>query len=224
MAIDPGSEGRNVYEAHEHKKTAEVVLGGSAAEALVGAGAAILAIIGLANVFPGYMASIATIAVGAALFFQGGALVARYADLAHEAGAAEIGGGVSAEVLGGLAGMALGILALLGVLPAVLTPIAIIVFGGALLLDSAATVRLNALSSSHMSTRARELTRGAIELASGTETLIGIGAVTLGILALVGMAPRTLVLCALLAVGATVLFTGSAVSGRMLSIFRREPA
>lgn len=214
-------EGSNVYETHEKERTAEVIFGGSTAEAVVGAGAVVLAILGLANIWPGYMASIATIVVGAALLFQGGAIASRYSDLAQRTGGSEIGGGVSAEILGGAAGIALGILALLGIMPATLTPVAIIVFGGALLIGSAATARLNSLTTFRMSERARDVTRGAIEMASGTEVLVGIGAIVLGILALLGMAPRTLVLVALLALGAAVLFSGSAVSSRMVSIFKR---
>lgn len=214
-------EGTNVYEAEEREKTAQVIFGGSTAEAVVGAAAVVLAILGLANIWPGYMAGIATIAVGAALLFEGGAIASRYRDLVRRTGATEVGGGVSAEILGGAAGIALGILSLMNVMPATLTPIAIIIFGGALLIGSAATSRLNALSSWRMSERARDVTREAIEMASGTEVLVGIGAVVLGILALLGMAPRTLVLIALLALGATVLFSGSAISSRMLNIFRR---
>lgn len=214
------AEGANVYESEEKEKTAEIVFGGTVAEAIVGAAAVVLAVLGLANIWPGYMASIATIAVGAALLFQGGAVAARYADLAKRTGASEVGGGVSAEILGGAAGIALGVLALLNIMPATLTPVAIIVFGGALIIGSAATARLNSLSTWRMSERARDVTRGAIEMASGTEVLIGIGAVVLGILALLGMAPRTLVLIALLALGATVLFSGSAISSRMANIFK----
>src|SRR5690606_29009125 len=137
------AEGTNVYESEEKEKTAEVVFGGTVAEAIVGAAAVVLAVLGLANIWPGYMASIATIAVGAALLFQGGAVAARYSDLAKRTGASEIGGGVSAEILGGAAGIALGVLALLNIMPATLTPVAIIVFGGALIIGSAATARLN---------------------------------------------------------------------------------
>jgi hypothetical protein len=214
-------EGANVYEPQEKERTAEVVFGGSTAEAVVGAAAVVLAILGLASIHPGYMASIGTIAVGAALLFQGGAVAARYTQLAARVGASEVGSGVTAEILGGAARVALGVLALLGIYPGILTPVAIIIFGGALLIGSNTTARLNALSSWRMSERARTVTREAVEMASGTEVLIGIAAVILGILALLGMNPRTLVLISLLALGATVLFSGSAVSSRMAAIFRR---
>ncbi len=231
MALDPldprevrdrGMESANVYESLEQReKTAEVVFGGSTAEAIVGAGAVIMAVIGLTNMWPAYMAPIATIAVGAAVLFEGGAIAARYSHLAASVGARELGGGLSGELIGGAAGVVLGILALLEVGPPTLMPIAIIVLGATLLIGSSATARLRFLSSSTMSDRARAVTREAIEMASGTEVLIGLSAIILGILALLGFMPGTLVLVALLALGVSVLFSGSAVSSRMFGIFRR---
>ncbi len=57
--------------------------------------------------------------------------------------------------------------------------------------------------------------------ASGTQMLIGIATIVLGILALIGIDPVTLSLVGLLATGASILFSGSAVSSRMLSVLRR---
>jgi hypothetical protein len=215
----PEAEGGNVY--GDREKTAEVLFGGSTAEAVVGAGAVILAIIGLANMWPGYMAPIATIAVGAALLFQGGAIAARYSHMADEVGARELGSGLTGEILGGGAGIVLGVLSFIGIWPSTLMAVAVIVLGGTLLIGSSATSRLRFLSTSRLSEHARRVTREAVEMASGTEVLIGLGAIVLGILALLGFVPGTLVLVALLALGASVLFSGSAVSSRMLAMFRR---
>jgi hypothetical protein len=49
--------------------------------------------------------------------------------------------------------------------------------------------------------------------------IAAIATVVLGILALVGIDPMTLILIAMLALGASILLTGSAVVGKMLSIF-----
>ncbi len=212
-------EGTNVYE--QDRMAAEVMFAGSTAEAVVGAAAVVLAIIGLANVFPGYMACIATIVVGAALFLEGVAVAAEYRKLARRIGKAELGMGLSSEIVGGAAGIVLGILALLNMRPALLSPIAVIVFGAALLLSAVATARFRLLSGPHMSERARTITREAVEVASGAEVLIGIGAIVLGILALLGWAPRTLVLVSLLGLGASILFTGSAISSGLVGIFKR---
>ncbi len=51
--------------------------------------------------------------------------------------------------------------------------------------------------------------------------LVGIAAVVLGIIALVGIDPVLVTLVALLVVGASVLFSGTAVSSRMASVMRR---
>ena len=87
----------------------------------------VLAILGLAGVVPMYMAFIATIVLGVALLFEGWALASRYSKLLSEMGgglltATELGGGITAEFLAGAAGVALGILALLGVVPMVHCP------------------------------------------------------------------------------------------------------
>jgi len=55
---------------------------------------------------------------------------------------------------------------------------------------------------------------------AGTQALAGLAAVILGILAVVGTYPGYLTLIALLVVGATVVLTGSALSGAALSFMR----
>jgi hypothetical protein len=62
---------------------------------------------------------------------------------------------------------------------------------------------------------AHYIMRDTLYAASGSEALIGAGAIVLGILSLAGYAPLTLILVALLAVGASILLAGTAVSGRM---------
>jgi hypothetical protein len=59
------------------------------------------------------------------------------------------------------------------------------------------------------------MARDALYAASGSEALIGAGAIVLGILSLSGIAPLALVLVALLAIGASILLAGSSVAGRM---------
>jgi hypothetical protein len=54
--------------------------------------------------------------------------------------------------------------------------------------------------------------------------LIGLGAVVLGILAVIGLSSLTLVLIGLLSLGASALFSGSAHGTRMLAESRKYPA
>lgn len=211
----------------ERRKSVKAVAGGSITEALCGAAAAVLAIIGLAGTMPGYMASIATIAFGVALLAQGGAIAARHQQMLHEVAPtgwesrAEVSGGMGAELLAGGAGVVLGVLGLLGVATATLIPIAIIVFGGALLLGSSATADLSSLADPYGNERFAHFTRQATVAASGAQVLLGIASIVLGIIALVGIDPVTVTLVALLVLGASVFFSGTAVSSRMASVMRR---
>ncbi len=210
----------------EERKAMEYVAGGSLAEGVAGTGAIALSIIGLAGFMESWMISIATILVGVALLLEGSAIAARFTSLVSDTGGGrlgylEMGGGMTAEFTGGIAGIVLGILSLLGIHPMILVPIAAIVFGGTLLLGSGATTRLNDLHIEKACDKqeARHVARAAMRSATGVQVLIGLGSLTLGILAVVGMAPMTLGLVAMLGVGFSDLLSGSAISGRMLSAF-----
>lgn len=211
------------HPVRERERTARMVMGGSTVESLGGIGAMVLAILALVGVLPFYLAAIATIAAGAGLLVQGGAVAARYSELRFETAArepaqlAELVGGVSTETLGGVAGIALGVLALVGVVPLTLVSVAVLVFGGTLLMGAGLTARLNnvILRSWSGSEEHHALAREAVRGAAATQVLMGIGAITLGILALVGFDPMTLSQIGLIGVGASILFGGTSVAGRM---------
>lgn len=199
------------------RRTRSFIAGGSLAEAVCGAGVVLLAVLGLAGVGMPAVAFTATIVFGAALLLQGGAFAARYRELTaglHPDEETEVGGGLSAQMIGGIAGVLLGVLALLGVAPAILTPVAVIVFGASLLLGGALTLRVGELAGSAGRDRTAETLRRASESSAGAEALIGMSAVVLGVLAVIGVAPETLVLVALLALGAGVLLSGGVIGGR----------
>jgi hypothetical protein len=198
---------------------AKVTATGSGAEAVAGAGALVVAIIGLAGVFPTILASIAVIAAGAGFLFLGAAVAARHQRLAAEAGGgeAEIETGVSAEMLGGIAGITLGILALVGVATMPLLAISIIVFGATSLFGSPAIYRASRAEPEGgqvLDFIARESTVGA----AGAQALVGIAAITLGILALVGLAAQTLVLVGVLCIGGAALLSGGALTSKMAGL------
>jgi hypothetical protein len=201
-----------------HESMAKTVATGSGAEAVAGGAALILAILGLAGLLPMVLASIAVIAAGAAFLFQGAAMAARHRRLAVEAGGgeAEIETGMSAEIIGGLADIALGILALIGIETMALLAISAIVFGGTLLFGTPAVYRASRAEPGNqiVDEMARQTTAGA----AGAQGLVGIGAITLGILALVGIIPQTLVLVAVLCVGGAALLSGGALTGKMVSL------
>lgn len=209
------------------KTSIEIAAGGGIAEAVAAVGALVLAILGLAGIFPGYMMSIACIALGAALLFEGGAIASRYSKLLgeiteREADTVEVGGGVAAEALAGVAGIALGILALLGIAPVTLVAVANIIFGAGLLLGSGATSRLNTIHTSYeRGEGVQRLAREAVFVSAGGQVLVGLAAIVLGILALLDLSPMLLCLVALLGVSGSVMLAGTAIGAKMLSVLHR---
>jgi len=208
----------------EEKKAMKIVAGGSLAQGFVATGAVALAIVGLAAFHTYWMAAIATILVGVALIFEGTGIATRFSTLLHDTdtgrfGAIELGGGMTAEMLGGVAGLALGILSLAGLAPMILMPVAAMVFGVTLVLGLGATARLNHLHIEKVcdSAESRYVARTLVKSAEGVQMLFGLGSVVLGILALIGMTPLILSMVAILAVGFSSILSGSAVGGRMLS-------
>jgi hypothetical protein len=212
----------------ERKFLAELSAG-TGSEALVGAGAVILAIVGLAGIQSFYMLAIATIVVGAALLVEGGVMMAKQAEIATELRAthtenATATGGLSAELLGGAAGVILGILALVGVVPMILLACALVVFGACMLFGASMTshVRNFALEPSSTHPAIREVAHEATIAATGAQALVALAAVVLGILALVQIAPMTLSLVGMLVLGGAILLSGSAMTTWMLSATSRR--
>lgn len=197
--------------------------GGTTAEAVAGLAAGTLAILGLAGVLPFYMTTIGVIAAGAALFIEGAAVAGAYAKLSYDTAVPEtqqleVGGGFGAQGIGGAAAIVLGILSLVGILPQILVPISVMVLGAALLLGGAARPELNfaQLGVRGATPHARYLAHQAIIGTSGVLSLVGIGALVLGILALVQGPTLELSMVAILAVGAAELLGGSAMLGRLV--------
>ena len=199
------------------------------AEGMIGLGAVILAIIGLSNIIPMLLVSIACIAVGVALAFEGGALSARYSaliEMGDEINRTDIPirwGGITSLFLGGAAGIAMGVLSLIGIIPMILIPVSTIVFGSALIMDSGANTRLSVLEARHSEEfKSKEnVIRETAQDSAGIEVLVGMASIILGILALIGFNPLVLSLVALLSIGAANSFTGALLGGGISRIFRR---
>jgi len=214
------------FTVQEREATMSIVAGGSFAEAIGGIEAVVLAILGLVGVMPEDMAAIATLAVGVALLLQGIAVATRFSNLFSQTGkrladAAELGGGMGAEFLGGAAGGILGVLAILNIAPTTLMSIAIIVFGASLLLSSITTYRVDSLSSKlGQTTLSAGQTLAALAV-SGIQVLAGIAGIALGIIALVGVSTMILILVGLLCVGGSVLISGTALSGTVATVLQR---
>jgi hypothetical protein len=204
---------------------------GGLADAIGGIATIVLAIVALAGVHRETILPIAVIVFGAALLIQGGTMLSEYASIIFPAGSTSASseqfgvGSLSSLFLVGVAGIVLGILALIGIAPEVLTAIAVIAFGSVLMLTSTAVRHLYMLQSSASSTAApragTELLAG--EMASGSagvQMLAGLASVVLGILAVLGINDGVLALAALIVLGATIVLTGSALSGLVVGFMR----
>jgi hypothetical protein len=116
-------------------------------ELLLAPGTVVLSILGLVRVFPTYLAAIATIGLGVMLLFESASVVFRSYELLSEAGAAdkvdasEVSRAVTAELLAGVVGLVLGILALGGMVPLTLMAVAVITYGGMLVLTSGESMK-----------------------------------------------------------------------------------
>jgi hypothetical protein len=206
---------------------------GSMLAALAAAGATVVAVLGLLETVSVTMLPVGTIVLGAAILFHAAAVGMRYQRLLHEAAAHEaaltarpvhfeVRAGTSAESLAGVAGIALGVLALLGVAPGLLCSVALIVFGAGLLLSGAENSRLRSLGIDHqgVSEATGRLIDAAASFSIGSDALVAVAAITLGILALLGFATTTLVFVGILSMGFALLLSSSSLGARAVGVLR----
>jgi hypothetical protein len=205
---------------HEHAKQWENTTWTT--ELLLACGAAVLSILGFVGVFPNDLAAVAVIGLGVGFLFQGANVVLRYTELLNEAGGSsktrtgEVSREMAAEFLAGAAGIVLGILALFKIEPMTLMSVAVISYGGALLLTSGESVWLASFRKENE--LVRQLRHSLSLISAGTQVLVGLAALVLGILGLVSILPLTMILTALLAMGASILLRSSLVGGFLLDL------
>ena len=190
----------------------------------------VLTILGLAEVSPSFLVAIATIVFGVGLLLYGTAALsqlnvalARFSASETELGS--ISGGWSTLFLAGVAGIVLGILALLGVSSTELVAIAAIGFGASLLISSNASMRMRIMGATPTNADPM-LARIVGDMATdttGLQTMAGLAAIVLGILALSGFAPTKLVLIALLELGCFSSLTSAAIGGTFVRAFQLAP-
>ena len=99
---------------------------------------------------------------------------------------------------------------------------AVVIFGATVLLNSAAAPRLLWVMGFQNQYPVEPVAKELAAVASGGQVLVSVGAIVLGILALIGLAPLTLVLVGLLSLGTAVLFSGSPLIHR-LTVIGRQP-
>lgn len=201
----------------------------SIVELVAGLAVFVLAILGLAEVSPTFLVAVATIVSGVGLLLYGAAalsqlnaVLARYS--APEGGLGDISSGWSTVLLAGVAGIVLGILALLGVSSTELVASAIALVAS-LLISSTAAMRMRILAATPANadpTLARIVGDMATDTA-GLQTMVGLAAIFLGVLALSGFAPTKLVLIALLELGSFSSLTSAVIGGTLARAFRVAP-
>jgi hypothetical protein len=199
----------------EERATQMAIASGSSFELFAGVIAAVLAIVGIASYYPAVMAATATIAVGFALLAQGGTLAARWEHAAHIPTTEKTEAiGIGTEVLGGFVGIALGAMAMLGVVPLVLLPAAAIAVGAALLFGGPAQPQI-ADAAPRSRRPSWHVTRDAVRTSSSAMVMAGLGGIVLGVLGL-ALDGYTVVmsLIAMLAIAGSLILAGGALTAR----------
>jgi hypothetical protein len=179
-------------------------------QAFISASVVVLAILGLSGVYPLAVATIATIAFGVVSALEGSAIGGRIYDVDVRKGEGTLvpWAGLSSELVGGVTGLVLGILALLGVVPGVLIAVAATLFGLGMLFGGAAKSLISDLNFDK-DERVRAYAWGAAYTIPATYTRLGLGIATLGVLALAGVQPMILTLVALLILGFSGVASGA---------------
>jgi hypothetical protein len=210
----------------------EVANYGALIDAIGGAATVVLAIIGLSGTGSDMLLAIATAVFGTALLIQSGTILSELTHMIFPAGAAEPaeefrGGGLSIVFLVGAAGIVLGVLALVGIYTVELSAIAVIAFGSALVFGSNSVWSLHRMKQAAWRAGGKRIPTGseilATEMAAGSaglQCIGGLAGVVLGILAVTGTVPVALSLIGLLVMGATILLTGSTLSGAVQGFMR----
>jgi hypothetical protein len=238
LSIFPGrEEGQYIYRRRRENKMAiteagkrelfakhmNEEMGLTVDETVGGLALVVLGILALRQIDPSLLNSIAVIVAGVSLAFMSMTLSSDLARALSASGqklnTSELVGSVNAGVLVGASGVVLGILAVLDVSRAVLNSVALIAFGAAVLFDFAARAEARALRMMTDETpeQSARLALSAATNANTAALFVGVGLVTLGILALTGLSSAILVSVALLGLGAYLLLEGTSVVGYMVS-------
>lgn len=219
FSVEETNEAKQSISKKEEKVLIGAGSGGAALGGIGGAGAAVLAILGLAGTLPFHMMTISTIVLGAGLFTEGALLGVTAAKVDADTRVDETAptAGFSLQAIAGAGAIVLGILSLLGLMPQTLVPVALLAMGGAFAFGGPTSAELNlgALEVRGAPARTRRSAAQAAQASGGLMLLVGLGAITLGILSILGVpSAGTLNLVALLTLGVALFLEDSVVLGR----------
>jgi hypothetical protein len=196
----------------------------SIVELVAGLAVVVLTILGLADVSPSFLVAIATIVFGVGLLLYGTAALSQLNVALARFSASEgaISSGRPTVLLAGVAGILLGVLALLGASSIQLVALAVIVFGRSLLMSSygAVRTRIVAATPANADPTFARIVRNMATGVAALPTMAGSAAIVLGIFALCGFAPTEVTLIALLELGCFSSLTSAFVGGSFARAFR----
>lgn len=214
------------------RRAVGTVAGGAGVMTFGGLAVAVLGILALIGLIPVILVAIAGIVFGVAMLLEGMTIAGEYQKLARwvtesSAERIEIGGGAGVELLVGLAAIAMGILSLIGIAPAILIPVLIITGGAGLILSAGSMQRLNDLhiEAGPWDEMVRLVAHESMAGGAIAQTLGGIAALVLGILSLVMLAPTqaegfgTLPQVAMIVLGIATAVSGGALFGKSMRVF-----
>jgi hypothetical protein len=180
-----------------------------------------LGIVALARIYPGLIDSVNVVVAGVALLFMtislSGELARVYSTPSRDLVETEFGSGLSAGVMAGIAGIVLGILGILDIAQPTLISVAVIVFGAAVLLDFAMMAQTRSIRSAAITSAESPRVARAPAGSTMASIFVGVGLVTLGIIAVVGTRPDILVAVSLLGLGGYLFLKGTAIVAYILS-------
>ena len=192
---------------------------GNFAVVLSGAAGVALAIVGLAGIYPIVLMGAAAIAIGVSFTIAGIAIAAEKRKILTESTGSTLTSpgmfafGLGMEFIAGITSIVLGILALLGIHPTILLGADVIVLGLALLQMSSTDARINAIHAGK-----NDKHRVAYDIAKTTidmQILAGLALITLGVLALINVAPVVLLLVSFLSAGVILALKGTTLGVRI---------
>ena len=222
-----------VVGGHEGPAERRSVISRGVPQGILGGGAVILGIVGLAiptiqPTVPMYLDAIAGLLLGFSLLVAGSNLASSYARLFARAEAASEGGGqmtgATVDIFLGGSIVILAVLAILSVSSPALIPILVILIGVGLVQSGAATVRLTNLESAVLGQPQSVSRRIMEELAFATASVrvvAGVAVLILGILGLTAANPFPLTLVAMIVAGAALILNTTSLSGRIVGTMTR---
>ena len=182
---------------------------GPMTEGAAGIAVIVLAILGLAEISPNVLTAVATIVIGVGLLIEAANTGIEYSRVtaAGTVATAQLGADITVELMAGIGGIVLGVLALLGAGGVMhLLPAALIVFGGAMLLAGFSATSIGSMTG--IEGRA-VMVQTELAPARGLQVLVGVTAIVLGILSFVLSAGGTLLMIGMLVVGCGLLATSA---------------